>query len=423
MNIIVKVAINCLLMIVIFFSLMVLSHTIPSEKLYKNVRSSIEVIENEGLKHKVGNIYIFRLDNFTDALMLNAAISVNSADPINASMINKYYLINDERKYIIESTKHILNNNLNDISEVNYFRYWHGYQILLRPLLLFTDYSGIRIINYICFSLILIYLLYFLLKKCDKRVFYSFIISMVAINFFIIPLSIQFSTAFYISFLAIICMLLYKEKLMKKDWMICFFITIGGVISFFDLLTIPLLTLGLPLIIYLVCIKKELRYKSLLISSISWMVGYSIIWISKWILVYILTGFNSFEDALQQILFRTSTSYGDFDMSIMGIISYIYHYLVNHHLIILSYCIIGILIVSILIYFRYYRGKTALMNNIYLLIIACMPFMWYLVLRNHSVIHAWFVWRSISITIFSFSLFLFFTLGNYKKRGIKNDEY
>lgn len=38
--------------------------------------------------------------------------------------------------------------------------------------------------------------------------------------------------------------------------------------------------------------------------------------------------------------------------------------------------------------------------------IACYPFFWYIVFRNHSYIHYWFTYREIGISIFAIGCLL-----------------
>lgn len=67
---------------------------------------------------------------------------------------------------MIDKTKKKETNSLIAAISINgYPRYWHGYQIVLRPLLVFTSYGGIRQI----YGFILMFLIginfFFLLKK------------------------------------------------------------------------------------------------------------------------------------------------------------------------------------------------------------------------------------------------------------------
>ena len=92
------------------------------------------------------------------------------------------------------------------------------------------------------------------------------------------------------------------------------FFIIGGLTSFFDLLTAPLVTLGLPAIVLLLLRKKINRsghFKDyvfiLLCISLSWLVGYAIIWVSKWLLASIFLHENILQDGFREVIQRTGS--------------------------------------------------------------------------------------------------------------------
>ena len=389
-------------MIGICFILSVIPNFIPERNIKDNLIKSINTIVSDDSKQPFCNLLFFKLDNFTDALILNIAYNVKSDTPVKSAMENKYYINNDFD--IIITTKNIFHNDYTDATPINYTRYWHGNQLFLRPLLLIMDYTGIRIINYICLSIIFIYLCFLLLKKGEKNICLSIFTSAILLNLWIVPLSMQFSATIYISLLAsIIILLIVKKRTEIQINIILFFIIIGGSTSYFDLLTTPLITLGLPLIIYSSLLNMNIKNKIhiIIICSLSWVLGYSVIWISKWCIAHFIIGYE-FEDAIESIVFRTSTEYDNFDMSFKGI----FNFMINHAHTALYAAIILALVFIIFNFILYYKKKRAFIDNSYLLLIASMPFFWCIVLRNHSIIHCSFVWRVFFISMVAYVLFI-----------------
>ena len=150
MNHVIKIFSITVLMVVSFFFLSILTVMIPKESIKNHVQESMDIIEKEGIKYRIGDIFFFRLDNFTDALMINIAMGVNDSQPVKSAIQNTYYLQN-ENSSIIKATLDIADDNYQEVYAVPYPRYWHGYQLILRPLLYVTNYKGIRIINSCCF--------------------------------------------------------------------------------------------------------------------------------------------------------------------------------------------------------------------------------------------------------------------------------
>ena len=168
-----NIIIIILTMIFSCFVLSVISNIIPSNKIRNNIKESIDTIIKDDSKQPFCNFLFFKLDNFTDALMLNIAYNINYKAPLKSSMENKYYIgKNDE---ILFTTDNILNNDYTNATPINYTRYWHGNQLFLRPLLLFFNYVNIRILNYICLVVLFIYLCILLLKINEKEILYVFL--------------------------------------------------------------------------------------------------------------------------------------------------------------------------------------------------------------------------------------------------------
>ena len=409
-KILIRVGFAYLGLVILFFLLMTFACSIPTSWLMPNLKSSFETLSEEGLDYRIFNVFFYKLDNFTDALMLNSALSVDSDHPIQSAMRNTYCLVNNDRHSIIDAANCLIENSGEELKKVDYSRYWHGYQVFLRPLLCFMDYNGIRIFQYVSFFLLLSLLLLLIYVRYNKNVSVSLFLSLCLINVFIVPLSIQFSTVFFITFLSILFMLVFNKFMHKSYGSLCFFFCIGGITSFFDLLTVPLITLGLPLIVYLSCIDNGDKWKSLFSISLFWLLGYSAIWVSKWFLSYLIIDYSILDDAVQQVAFRVSTSYDGFDMSIAGIIGYLVHYLNYHGLIGLGITFLSIVVVFIGILVICWKKIKV---DSYLLFIALFPAFWCHILRNHSIIHCWFVWRVFVISIFAVLLLL---LSFYRKR-------
>ena len=167
----------------------------------------------------------------------------------------------------------------------------------------------------------------------------------------------------------------------------------GGFTAYMDFLTVPIITLGFPLAIALLSNKGNHGIKSVFICSIAWFIGYGGIWAAKWILATAFTSSDIIEDAMVQISARTFETNAD-------IVSGMMHTL-------LKYDIAGLVLtlsaLFLCLFFR--KNKTVLKKNIYLALIGSLPLIWYAVLQNHSLIHFWFTWRSLSLTLFCWGMY------------------
>ena len=255
----------------IYFAIMTLTSLIPSGMLENNVRESSETLVQEGekvtfdLKYKEENIF-----TFTDALMINTAYSIDNNHPIESFILARKNYIPGQTTEFYPDGQYNLGANENYISKENgdlyqtkelyglmhgdniqdsyeYARYWHGYLSILRPLLLLFNYSGIRIVLAIITLISIVALITLLCKKISITSGVIYGIGLLAISIFIVTKSINEILIFIVAFISSIILLLKKNP--EKNIGIFFFV-VGSVSNFIDLLTAPLVTLGITAITY-----------------------------------------------------------------------------------------------------------------------------------------------------------------------------
>ncbi|MFR4009051.1 MAG: hypothetical protein ACLT0Y_07125, partial [Christensenellales bacterium] len=101
---------RCMLLLclsILYVLLMMMAYVIPDSAIMENRNSGIQYLDSEGERP----LLIFRsassmMDNFTDKLMLTRSVNEQEMRLISRAMFP------------------------------NYARYWNGYQVLLRPLLM-----------------------------------------------------------------------------------------------------------------------------------------------------------------------------------------------------------------------------------------------------------------------------------------------
>ena len=415
-----------IILICIYLITLTLSGLTPSEWMKDNVTKSSEVLYEEGEKkfidlgYKEESIFLF-----TDALMINTAYSVDSSTPLASSLlarknyipgqteevyIDSQYNLGASSQYINQSngdlyqTKELygLMHGENITDSFEYARYWHGYLVILRPLLAIMSYSGIRIVLLIL-SIVLIGTLIFLIgKKINIQTAVFFLIGLLAIHIFYVTQSMNESIVILFGLIASIFILLKKDT--KKNIGINFFV-IGSITIFLDLLTEPLITLGLPLIIYLLLMQKQGgSLKENIIDffkiCIAWAIGYGLTWLVKWISVSVLYNRPLMQIAFEQARFRSSDSNGNYSLG----------FVVERNFNFMSNAIMQALTLFILIYAmikliinlkKKINIKENILKCIPFILTALLPIVWYFALRQHSVIHAFFTYRILIITLIS----------------------
>lgn len=416
-----------IILISIYIGTLIMSGLIPQKTLEKNVIKSSEILHNEGEKesenkridlgYKKEHIFLF-----TEALMINTAYSVDSNSPLESSMLaRKNYIPGQTTKVYIDSQYHLgatkkykdKNGGIFQVGELyglmhgeditesfEYARYWHGYLTILRPLLAITSYQGIRIIILILTILLIGTLLYLISKKINIASAIMVFIGLLAANIFVTTQSMNEITDFLIAIIAGIYILIKKD--VNKNIGINFFV-IGSITNFFDLLTNPVVTLGLPLIIYFLRIKKEREnlkkdLQDFIKICILWSLGYGFTWIAKWIITAILYDRPIISQAIEQITFRSGLKNSRFGYKDIIRVN-LKELSDNTILIILIMSFIYILSNLIMKYKKNINFKQNACSIIPYILIAILPFAWFLAVQQHSYIHNFFVHRIFIITI------------------------
>ena len=184
-----------------------------------------------------------------------------------------------------------------------------------------------------------------------------------------------------------------------------------------DFLTYPLVTVGFPLCFYLYLhgedIKKTCR--KVIAFSISWVMGYGWMWMSKWILADLFFHSGIIKDAIQTIFQRTGSASNQ--GRIQGFGQVIFKNLgvyVNK-----GFLLYGILILLLLVFVRYHVDMKKIQNSVPLMLVACYPFVWWFLMQNHSDEHWVFTCRIFSITVFAVLTVLAKLEKKHRKNGIK----
>ena len=409
--------------LILFFIITLTNVAIIPTKLIKNKVKESAIILNKEEEYYVKQ-YPDRLmiyDNYTDAIMINNAYSMDLAEPLYSALIVR-------RNYIPGETIEILpeetgtptrliyeTDNLMDVVEGNriiakqYPRYWHGYLIFLKPLLIFFNYSQIRILQLILIIALTTILIYLIYKKIGIIQAIIFLLGFMIVDLQYIYMSLEYSIVFIVMLCVSIFMIISEKRI--KDKGIIFFIA-GMLTCFFDFLTAPTITLGIPLIIYFLLKQKEEKLtikeilKIFLVNCLKWSLGYALTWVTKFLLVDIIYHKGLLATGFEQVAYRTLKKSTAFKVSYMNALKR--NFRECSVWIFATFCIIQIIfyiykeIKNKGIKYRKIKSKTTENNRkkeiiLPYVLIALIPLLWYFVLQEHSIRHGFFTYRATSV--------------------------
>ncbi len=347
-------------------------------------------------------------DFFTDEIMMMKVAYNGSESPVEKAVMVYSYSI-DEYGNLGTLYEHYANGVEFDRKN-EYIRYWHGYLIFLRPLFALFNYSHIIFINAVSQLILTCLLLYFMWKKGLKDAIIPYLIMYSILMPVITWQSFQYSSCLYISLIGGISILLYDRAESNKGF-VCFLFLIAGILlAYFDFLTYPVMTLGIPLVLHLrIHINDKFKDKifHLFVNSFMWGLGYIGMWFEKGLVAAITTrSTDVFTILANNVKLRTSHSteggIGDSfsigEMLYLNIRRFINTPFIIVLLIFLVYCFVRLCIKI--------RRKQIMIRDVLIilspfLMIALIPFAWYIITVNHSAVHCFYTNKAMVVTVFS----------------------
>jgi len=346
------------------------------------------------------------IDRYADSILLNIAYNFEADDKLKSVMWSSYY-------YTYYQNENV---NLYDTvykgQEKNnqYLRYWHGSAGVMRVLHTFLNIKQIYIWHGVLFVILFVVLVVLLIRLHCALYAVLFGLSLVAVSFWYVPFSLEYTWSFLCMFVFSIAAVILTGKSKDTDIGILFMLS-GMVTIFLDFLTTETVSLMIPLMLTLILrrkraygvLKTEIFYS--VKAAILWGIGYVGMWVMKWITASIVIGENVMPYVTEHIEERMAGNLGD--MSIFG---YLWLSVKRNVTCVfpLDYGLTGAIIAGVLfviiLYFTYvyHKKKIDWKYIIFFLVLGLVPYLRILVMRNHSVLHYFFVHRALCISVFAF---------------------
>lgn len=405
-----------------------LAFLLPVDSIQHNCKKSAETLEQEGPFPKIGIPFTFVLDNNTDSKML-----LHAQDTCSKSLLDRSLLVfSHKAEENFDENLYSLKTHFDDTSSVNeytYPRYWHGYLLALKPLLMIFDLWGIRIFNIIILAILILLVCWIMYKKNLSSVIIPFLIAILFLRLICNCLCLNFISCISIAIIGCI-LVLTKPKWISNQLLFCIF---GIITVYFDFLTYPISALCFPLIILLVnkhYLSVREKIFTVLKCSLFWGIGYFGMWASKWILVSLLTSTNGFSDSMNQVSTYTNISDIAFVYDLPNWLTSFAYNLPHVWTVVFLYALMLLTpytIIFIVYFIIKVRNNYCLSNrkffsknNFYMMlpyfIVALMPIVWYLFTVGHSYRHFGFTYKTAVSSIFAILVFV-----SLFKRKRKND--
>lgn len=252
-----------------------------------------------------------RFGNYGDMILFNVMYHVDPQHPVLTSITSPYYRIEGEdlrEQFRASVVDGVAPNN-------DHSRYWHGGQVLVRPLLIFTSIWGCRAIVFGLLLAMNAVLTWLLLRLRAIRPLWIYWAGMLLVQFWVCLFSLEYVMSFLVMTGACIAVAASwrKERTVEQQARsmsgIC--IVSGVAVCFVDLLTAETITFTVPVLLWLMLCKESghpLKLKQLLVYLVrfgaAWLGAYAMMFLSKCLLVYLTMGREALMNVFSYAAYR-----------------------------------------------------------------------------------------------------------------------
>lgn len=383
------------------WALLSIVYCIPVGRMQEHAKDSAylfgaEYAETGGYKELTGDLGSTP-DYLSDAVMLLTAAYDSPHPAWKAALLVELEGVED---HLAHESIVLLASDEADTLETSvkeYDRYWEGFLVFIKPLFFLFGYGKLRHIQ-IILHMGLFTLLQLMLFQYKRTLCLPFLITYVFLHPPVLMLCMFYSCATLNAMATMIVILcLYAKRgadaAGSMDFWCLFFTFTGCTAIYFDFLSCPLLTLGLPLLLWTALYRtNKVRTDMIRIIGLSacWTIGYGGMWAMKWVIISLFTEKNIMAEVWSQIKTRsdvTAFSYAD---------------VLSRNLFSSGIGVYLLLMVALAVVAGVALSLKHMERTAPYLFIGCYPFVWYAALQEHSHVHAHYTYRLLSITVFAF---------------------
>lgn len=383
---------------VIGFALLAAVYCLPLDTL-RDAENTAEIFRREGNRPSAIPGYPGTTgDGYTDALMITEALF---SDPDVSPLEQAVYV--NRRAHSDSASADLV--RLIEGGEmqwtIQYTRYWHGFLVFLRPLLMVFSYADLRMLMCAAQMLMIAAMLILMTKKDHMELIAPFFAACLTLSPMGTTLSLQYFAAYAIMMLGMLGVLALDKRLSRGAGYFYYFLLLGMLTCYFDFLTYPLVTVCMPLILALYLHRDD---SGLLLfaaaAGAAWCVGYLGFWAMKWVVGSLLVQkdlvYNAFHHAAYQMSTADTAAGNRLEAIAKNLAAVCRPGYAAVYLGCAACCLTG------------RRDWRSLLSGGRWLIaaMALVPFVWWPLAASHSIVHSIFTHRLLAITAFALLTFL-----------------
>lgn len=347
--------------------------------------------------------------SFTDTLMVqNALEKVEGKSPIaHAMYIFHHDVQDDETTWLTEESIGIfLKEGTDNLFLREYSKYWHGYLVYLKPLLMCMSWEAVEVFLIVLQMALLIAIMAIAFYKRQPLLGLSVACAFLFMKPISVLISLSMNVCWLITLTAILVLLIFYDKIEQKNRRDEVFLLIGMLTAYMDFLTYPIVTLGLPLCFYLVQdMDKKMhwwrRVKQAFWICACWGVGYIGMWGMKWVVAELTCQTGTLRQAVWSVIYRTGPLDG-YGSAFTGIPRTIRDVLGQYDSVVYAIVfavLVAAAMVSVILCLIKARNADWFVSVACLVVVGLFPFVWLALTQNHTAIHCVFTFRIMAVSV------------------------
>lgn len=425
--------------------LLVLAFCLPIGRMKQHVAVSVDVMLKETDQNS-GNVFSdyiqAKRESYTDAIMVQNAIEEIPGKNVFEQAMWMYHNDLEKEFWTPEASLRAYCSgwDTDNMFIHEYSRYWHGYLVYLKPLLLLFSWEQIAVMGVVVQIILTAVVIGLAVKKKQSGVAASMVAGFLFMKPLLVLVSLTMTVCWIIILAALIFMLAKNDRLREKKLYPEFFLTVGILTSYFDFLTYPVATLGFPLCAFFLMNdtdgaetgncnssnRKEMSVRSVLKESIQkvmgysicWGIGYAGMWAMKWVIADLTLHTGTIKDAIWSIIGRTEAIGGRPRLNggfyVIGLNLQEYDHIIYP---VMAALVALVSLTLVVMAFRKKGVKEILARLVPYLTVFCIPFVWIIAVQHHSALHARFTFRIIAIAVLAVG-----SMGCYAWRELRRNK-
>ena len=294
---------------------------------------------------------------------------------------------------------------------LNYSRYWHGYTLPLRLLLCVLNLSNIQTLLLFAQLALLAWVVALMARRSLSPLIPAFFTAWFLLSPTALGVCVQYAPVSLVTLLACALLLAGDERISRAVGLPAFFALTGMAVSYLDLLTFPLVSLGFPLVLLLALriragADSRRVWGEALACCAAWAAGWGGMWAFKWLLNAAVFGAGYvWGDIFGQTMLRLSADSNGMAISRLDGLTRCADVVLSKRAYLLL--LAGAAAVSLLSGLAARRhaplaeSRGSLAGVAALLVPAVFCVLWFVALANHTYQHYYYAYRTLAATAFA----------------------